>query len=572
MNYECQHSPACPGCRLIGLSLPVILEKKQAAVAEAFKLFPELRHVPIPPCAPAPSQTAYRTRVKCAVEIQGKKALIGLFRRGTHQVVDVPYCRVIVPELLPIIDDLRLRIPTYNAPVLHLDVRWSVYQKQAHVTLVTRTPTKDKRLELLAHGLMQAHTEVAGVSVRCAAGGPVVRPLSGITELVAGSLFLKEKVGSFQFRLSPGSFFQASPTAARILQEKIASWCKPLAPVGHIVDLFAGTGLFAIGTAKYAKTVTAIESTEQAADDARESAALSGVSLNVLCMPAEKIRNVLPGLHPDIVILDPPRRGASLSVLTTVGAARPSLIAYVSCDPETLARDLNVLTAHGYRIVHVEPIDIFPLTDHVETAVLLEKIESVPRIRVRHRDTYMHVSEKPFSFQKPLAEYAEYPCLIHSPPEGVTGMVVHMNSKPKKAIELQYLALVKGIPRKRGNLPCRKKTPRHLRQTYQLLSVVGGYGLVRIFASSAARWDIPRQFWRIGHPVLGDEKFGDRRTNTFLIETCGLHRMWLHLHRVTIPNPDGGSVRLCMPLPPDLRFVMRRIKRLRNYEADKAEM
>ncbi|MCX8042967.1 MAG: 23S rRNA (uracil(1939)-C(5))-methyltransferase RlmD [Desulfobacterota bacterium] len=563
-HVVCPHHPACPGCPLIELPPEAAREQKRARVAQACALFPELRSVVVHPCIPAPSLTGYRTRVKCAVDSSvGSRAAIGLYRRNTHKVVDLPQCRVIVPELVPIFDDLRTLICQTQAPIAHLDVRWSRYQKKAHVTFVTNKRAPIAPCERLATLLMQAHPEVAGVGLRRADRGPVLRPLVGKTEPIAGSPFLIEKIGRYLFRLSPGSFFQANPGAAYILQKTVATWCAEYTSAKYLVDLFAGVGLFAIGVALRGRTVTAVESAEQAAADARESATLSHVAVTVHCMPAEKTCSLLSAMHPDIVILDPPRRGAALTLLTAIGTARPSRIVYVACDPETLARDLAVLVVHGYRISQLVPLDMFPLTDHVETAVLLEHVEPVRRIRVRYRDNVMHVSEKRFPFQTPPQEYADYPCLIHSPPSGASGMVIHMKARPKKPVLLEYLALVKGIPHKKGHLPCRKKTHRSGQETYRLLSVIGGYGLVRIYCNSARKLDVLRQFWRIGHPILGDEQFGDRRANHFLTETCGLHRLWLHLHRVFLRRADGTRIRLCMPLPHDLRFVIRRLRTIR---------
>lgn len=563
----CPHCPPCPGCPQLHFSENEILKKKKEQVAEAFSLFPALRGVTVKPCVPASVQTGYRTRVKFAVgRLQKGSVSIGLFLPATHEVIDLPQCRVVSPELLPIVASLRRLIPETGAGVAHLDLRWSLYQQRAHVILVAPRGSDKKALDRLAAALIRARTEVAGVGVRFAAAGPVLRALSGTTEMLAGEQFLIEKIGQWLFRLSPGSFFQASPAGALLLHDMVRAWCIPLQPVHHLVDLFAGVGMFSVTLSGIARRTTAVESVAAAAADAQASARLSGVSLEVRAASAEKSIKVLPQLKPDIVILDPPRRGADLSVLEAVCAAQPRRIAYVSCDPETLARDLAVLLAGGYRAQQATPVDLFPLTGHVETIALLEKTSAPAKPRILYRDEHYLVAEKP----GPLSEYpapAGHFEKVYDLAAGATGIVVLSAKRDMLPVQFEYLALVKGIPHRQGNLPRispGKKEKRILQNRYRLLTVIGGYALVRIYTDSTGHARLQQQMHLIGHPILGERHFGNKRTNRFLAETCALHRLFLHLHRITLSVPGNKTIRVFSPLPSDLRLVMRRLKRIRR--------
>jgi 23S rRNA (uracil1939-C5)-methyltransferase len=580
----CPHFPPCPGCPLLALPAAAILKKKQELVAAAFSLFPVLRGAAIRDCVAAPVTTGYRTRVKFAVgRPQQDRVPIGLFLPEQHKVFDLPRCRVLVPALLPIVASLRRLIPDAGVPVAHIDLRWSVYQQRAHVTLVMPPGSAAGGLSRLAAALQQARPEVAGVSVRRAAAGPVLRALSGRTELLAGEQYLIEKIGQRLFRLSPGSFFQASPAGALLLQSLVHGWCSPLQPARHLVDLFAGVGMLSVMLAGIARRTTAVESVAEAAADALASARLSGVSLEARASSAESVCRLLPQLQPDIIVLDPPRRGADLSVLEAVCAAGPERIAYVSCDPETLARDLAALLSGGYRLREAAPVDLFPLTDHVETVALLEKAPAPWQPRILYRDARYLVAEKPVlnagcSAARAPADSigndrASAPAKLlqraYEPVAGASGIIVLRAAGDLPAVQLDYLALVKGIPHRQGNLPRSRRSARGKKMPgpnrYRLLTVIGGYALVRIRTDSTGHEELLRQLHLIGHPVLGAQRSGERRTNRFLAETCALHRPFLHLHRVTFPEAGTTTTTACCPLPGDLRLVIRRLQRIRRH-------
>lgn len=587
---RCPHFPPCPGCPLIHLPADEILRIKERRVQESLDLFPGLRNVAVKPCMPALSQTGYRTRVKFAVGQPRKDSVsIGLFLPGTHEVIDLPECRVMAPAMLPIVAVLRSIIAKAKAPIVHLDLRWSLYQSRAHVTLVVSNEYDSKSIKFLAEALMKARPEVAGVSVRMAHAGPVLRPLSGHSKLLLGDAFLIERLDKALFRLSAGSFFQADPAGALTLHGIVRRWLSAVNPARHLVDLYAGAGAFAMTLADSAKKTTAVESVRESAENARASAVLSGVSVQVVDAPAESFIQTLHTLNPDRVVLDPPRRGVDAAVLRAIGQVQPDRLAYVSCDPETLARDLAVLALFDLAVHTVIPVDLFPLTDQVEAVALIERAKKRWRPQVLYKEENLLAVEKPAHIRSTSRNASEHTLLravkdmldfntaraVYELEASVSGPVLISEGSIVPAVALEYLALVKGVPHKKGNLPVlhrRDKIRRPGEKNHYILEdVIGGYGLIKINTTSLHLHEISHQLSLIKHPVLGDTRFGDKRANRFLAETCCLARPFLHVSRISITAAEHDQVSIELPLPGELLLVCRRLKEIRDEGRRKGE-
>jgi 23S rRNA (uracil1939-C5)-methyltransferase len=562
-------------------------ERKTALVAEAVKAFPQLEGAEISACRPAPSRTGYRTRVKLAVgETRGSGPLvIGLFQPGTHDVLDIPHCLVVHPGLRPVIDALRTL--GCGCELAFVDLRWSLLEKACHVSLVTRGDNP-AGIPDLARRLMQKHPEVVGVGLR-RTSGPVPRTLSGRTEPVAGVESLAESLAGKRFRLSPGAFFQVSPVAAEWLHQEVRSWLLPGGQRGtSLLDLYAGVGAFAVSLADGFSRVTAVESVEDAAEDARASAAGSSASVHVVTAAAEDLAETIPGIAADCVVVDPPRRGAGVRVLSALGAS-PALrrAAYVACDPETAARDAYYLGGFGFRLSRVDSIDMFANTDQVESIFKIEKGSSGPAPDITECAAGVFAVFKPplvplaaglggsASLLQAAAAAAEVNGLapVYDLPADASGPVLLASGQlpalkgqlAKGTLVRKFTVLVRGVPHKKGHIRLkggRRASPPTC--SYRLDRVVGGYGLVQIEILGDYP-DTPQRFLaHIRHPVLGDEETGDRRANRFMAETCALARPFVHLSSLRIPAADGRHIALESPLPPDLLLVLRRLDQIRE--------
>jgi 23S rRNA (uracil1939-C5)-methyltransferase len=583
----CPHCPPCGGCPLLGVPVAKHPEIKRAAVAAALGRYPSLRGVEVRPCLPAPSPTGYRTRAKLAVHrLPGAdRAAIGLFAPGTHDVVDIPGCRVLHPALLPILGELRELLARTDLDVAHVDLRWARAASRAHVTLVVGGEADPVAARALAEELLAARPEVGGVGLRRAPGGKVIRAVGGVTEAVAGDPFLVEELGGARFRLSPGAFFQNDPAAAELLLGVVRDWLfgSRAGRAGTLVDLYAGVGVFAICLGREAKTVVAVEPVPAAAADALENAALNRAGLRVVVETAERSAGG-EALGPSgRLVLDPPRRGASLAVLEGIALAAPGRAAYVSCDPETLARDLDALGALGIDARVVVPLDLFALGNGVECVALLEPAGSLRRPALLWRGAGALAVEKPAA----LATHPQRPGLpslldavreaegrsdlqpAHRLDLGTSGPVLFAAGAElrrlgrlfaERKVEKHYLALVRGVPRQKGIIRDRDGGVTR----YRLEDVVGGYGLVRARPETGRQHQVRRHLASLGHPILGDERYGEQRANRFLAETCALARPFLHLSILAFEAADGDAVSLESPLPPELRLVLERLEALRG--------
>ncbi|MBI5490232.1 MAG: hypothetical protein HY905_23050 [Deltaproteobacteria bacterium] len=587
---HCPHRPPCGGCALLELPPERQLAWKRERTAEALARFPSLRGVEVRECVPAPSPTGYRTRVKFAVaRWPGERAALGLFRPGTHEVLDLPGCLVVHEGLRPVLEELRGLLGRTTTAVRHVDLRWSSLESRAHVTLVVDGPSDPRRVEDVARALVAARPEVRGVGLRTTAEGPVPRALGGATVPVVGEPYLVEAIGDTRYRLSPGAFFQTDPAAAERLHDVVRGWLAPKkGRARSLCDLYAGAGAFAIALADLADEVTAVEAVGTAVEDAAAGARLSRREVRVVRAPVERFLAGLRRGFLDRVVLDPPRRGVPANALRSLAAAGPERVAYVSCDPDTLARDLDALVPLGLAPQAVVPVDLFALTDEVEAVALLGRTRRPWRPAVLGRFGGVVAADKPAILPTHPQAAGEASLLLavreaegdeelqpaHRLDVGTSGPVLFARGDTLRAlgrafesgaVAKEYLALVKGVPHKSGRVRGEGGATRggDEETRYRLERIVGGYGLLRVSPTTGRRHQIRRHLRRIGHPILGDERYGDPRANRFLAETCALARTFLHLAAITFPGPDGHPLRVEAPLPAELELVIARLKQLR---------
>ncbi|MCK9463864.1 MAG: pseudouridine synthase [Proteobacteria bacterium] len=588
----CPHAPPCGGCPHLALPYEESLRLKRERVAEAVSRFPALSGVAPSACVAAPSRTGHRTRVKAPVAVGADgRVRIGLYAPGSHELLDLPECQVVAAPLLAVAAALRELLVGFAPPIGHVDLRASRSTGLVHVTLVSRGPVVDEDgLRALAARLLERRPEVRGVSLRRSVDAPTPRAVAGRTACLVGEPQLEERLAGRRFRLSPGSFFQADPAAAEELHRIVRGFLAPLAPMRTLVDLFAGVGAFGICLADLAARVVAVESVREAADDAAASAALSGVGLEVEPLPSERFAERLRDLAPDAVIADPPRRGLDARTIEAIGGSGARRVAYASCDPETLARDLAALAPFDLVCAEIAPVDLFALSDRVEAAALLVREPGAFSPRIFWRGGDLIAVEKPWILPTTPQE-GNAPSLTglvrraegddawspaHRLDVGASGPVLFARGRElgriggafsRGEVEKEYLALVRGVPRGKGKVATR--ATRELgggeeRTRYRREAVVGGYGLVRALPETGERHQIRRHLERIGHPILGDERHGDPRANRWMIERAALDRLFLHLERLRFPAPSGEIVEVVVPLPPELELVLDRLERLRS--------
>jgi 23S rRNA (uracil1939-C5)-methyltransferase len=254
----------------------------------------------------------------------------------------------------------------------HVVVRHARTTGQRMVVLVTNGIDIPHAQELVA----LIREKVPGVVSICQNVNTAVTPVvfGDQTRVLWGEDVIYDEIAGIQFAISPRSFFQVNPEQTEKLYGKAVEYAS-LTGDETVVDAYCGIGTISLFLARFAARVYGVEIVPEAIEDARRNAILNGI-LNVefAVGPAEVVmpRWQAEGISPDVIVVDPPRKGCDGALIRTMLELRPERIVYVSCNPSTLARDLRLLEDGGYRTVEVQPVDMFPHTSHVECVASLK--------------------------------------------------------------------------------------------------------------------------------------------------------------------------------------------------------
>ncbi len=382
-QIPCGLGIACDGCPLIHMKYRAQLDWKRQLVEGAMKSFPSLRGVEIGPVAPSAKPLGYRNTAKLVISGRFASPIIGIYRRNSHQVMDIGGC----PLHHPLINRIALavsqgiikgKVPIYNPKtrnglLRYLAVRVSELENRAMVVFVTSERSYNEIHHLAKH--LQAQVpEVAVVcqNVNSSAGNVI---MGDRDYFVTKQQTIAEAVGDVRFSISPRSFFQVNNDGARTIYSQVRKWAE-LTGSETVVDVYCGVGGISLYLASGARKVIGFESVNAAVADAEKNARLNG--LRNCRFEAGDAAELLTELHEngekvDLVVLNPPRKGCDGEVLKSAAGLAPKRIIYVSCSPQTLARDLHILAGLGYVTRAVQPVDMFPQTPHVENVALAEK-------------------------------------------------------------------------------------------------------------------------------------------------------------------------------------------------------
>jgi 23S rRNA (uracil1939-C5)-methyltransferase len=382
-GLPCPHYPHCIGCPFIDVPYPEQLTRKREIVARCLEAYPSLAGLEVPPVIAAPHRLGYRARVKLVVRASGGDIATGLYVPETHRVMDISSCAVHPRPVNQVIGYLKrkcaeLKIIPYDERVdagelRYLDLRYSFAHREVSVTLVTRH-REFPQGGPLARALTRKLSSVNGVMQNInEQRGNVI--WGDRYRVLAGRDTLLEKVGSLALAFPAGVFSQANPASAKNLYDMVAEMAA-LTGQDTALDLYCGVGPISLTLARSARLVWGIDDSLISIDAAKQNARRNGVGN---CRfhhgdVGEQISGAKSSLgRIDCVVVNPPRKGvqaATLSALAALGAQR---IVYVSCEPLSLARDLDRLLHQGYRVSRLRPSDMFPQTDQVETVALLQR-------------------------------------------------------------------------------------------------------------------------------------------------------------------------------------------------------
>lgn len=377
----CEYAGTCGGCQLQAMSYEGQLRLKEKMVMDALCRIGGLEDINIKPIMGMEEPERYRNKAQYKVSPKGT----GFYAKKSHQIVYIEDC-LNQPEssadVIRTINEMvqELNLSTYNEKnqkgYLRGVIQRSTLTGENMIILVVNGKSlshKDAIIEKLTAGI--PNLKSIFVNFNQEKGNAILGKKS---QRVWGAERIIERIGELDYAISSNSFFQINSLQTKKLYDQI----KALADLDGsqvVADLYCGAGTIGLYLANQAKEVVGIEVVKDAVLDARENAGLNNIpNARFIQGKTETILSELvkkDNFSPDLIILDPPRKGCESFLLDTIGALKTPKIIYVSCNPSTLARDLKILGEMDYEVKVVQPIDLFPGTGHVESVVLLERKE-----------------------------------------------------------------------------------------------------------------------------------------------------------------------------------------------------
>ncbi|MFH1674867.1 MAG: 23S rRNA (uracil(1939)-C(5))-methyltransferase RlmD [Pseudomonadota bacterium] len=393
IQAPCRYSGICGGCKWQFCEYEKQLEYKREHVIDSLERIGKLEDVPVRPAIPSPKRFAYRNKMEFSFsdrrwllpeelgsDAQQLDFALGLHVSGTfYKILDIEECLLqddTGNNILRDVRDYALKsgIPVYGIKThvgfwRFLMLRYSHANNEWMVNIVTSEEMREA-VQPLADMLAQKYKNIASVvnNINARKGSIAV----GEEEiLLYGRPTIEESINGFVFEISANSFFQTNTLGAEKLYATVEEYAG-LTGAETVVDLYSGTGTIPIFLSRSARKVIGIEIVESAIQDAERNCKRNNIS-NCEFLRGD-IKDLLPGISekPDVMVIDPPRSGMHPDVVKQVCALASPKIVYVSCNPATLARDLELLKEY-YHVAEVQPVDMFPHTFHIESVARLER-------------------------------------------------------------------------------------------------------------------------------------------------------------------------------------------------------
>jgi 23S rRNA (uracil1939-C5)-methyltransferase len=475
------------------------------------------------------------------------------------------------------------------------------------VTLVVhRKRVTDRAIyEAAAAELARAEPRITGVALNFHDGeSPQI--LGSETVVVLGAASAPDRIGAATHEATYGSFIQAHRGQAERIHGMVAEMLglrrdgppSSRAPGStrsgarastrpKVLDLYGGSGAIALALAEAGADVHLVESFAPAVANVEAAARKGKLAVDAEAADVASALRRLADQRTTFegAVANPPRRGMSPLARELLARLEVPLIAYVSCDPDTLARDLDHFARLGYAVTTLRPLDMIPLTDEVETVALLRR-SGLPPPRVAYEDDEVLIVDK--GAHEPTTPQGEYGASlvararllpgasaaapVHRIDVGTSGLVMLakraelapkwqavLNAESSRKI---YIAGARGVTPSKGAITRELREDGKLhpaRTRYRRLAVASGHSVLRVVPEQGRTHQIRRHLAAIGHPILGDDRYGHAPTNRFFEEKNALDRTFLHCVRLEFTHPDTGA-RLVVeaPMPGDLRAVLER--------------
>lgn len=385
---KCELYPKCGGCQLQHADYEGQLQLKHQRVIDTMQRVGKLNDVQIHPPIGMDNPWYYRNKAQVPVgeakdpEANNESRIIaGFYAAGSHRIVDMESCYIQQSGHVKVVKVIKtiaaqLGISAYDeesgrGELRHIVVRSSFHNGDMMVTLVTRS-RKLKHQEQWIRHIREQLPEVVSICHNHNAQRTNVI-FGDTTRVVWGKEFITDQIGGIEFAISARSFYQVNPVQTEVLYRKALEYAA-LTGEETVIDAYCGIGTISLFLARQAREVFGVEMVPEAIDDAKRNAELNGIQ-NVH-FEVGRAEEVIPawkqqGVVADVIVVDPPRKGCDPALIETMIAMQPQRIVYVSCNPATLARDLQLLEQSGNQTQEIQPVDMFPHTVHVECVALL---------------------------------------------------------------------------------------------------------------------------------------------------------------------------------------------------------
>ena len=384
VSAVCPVAKKCGGCSLMHLDYKEQLKYKQEKVYNCLTRIGGIQNPPMEEIVGADSPYNYRNKAQFPVGTDKEgNAVIGFYRKHSHDVVPNTRCAIQAPVNEAIMKTVEAflnekRIPSYNEEtgkglVRHIFTRVGFSTLQVMVCIVIngdKLDSSDELVERLSKVVKENGLTLSSVCLNINKKNTnVIMGEKCLT--LYGEPYIEDFIKDVKYRISPLSFFQVNPSQT----EKLYSLALEYAGLSGkeiVWDLYCGIGTISLFLAKKAAKVFGVEIVPEAISDAKENAKINGIeNAEFFAGASEDVADSLP--KPDVIVVDPPRKGCDEKLLSTILKVLPKRVVYVSCDPATLARDLKILCGNGYTLSKVRPVDQFCHSMHIETVALIQR-------------------------------------------------------------------------------------------------------------------------------------------------------------------------------------------------------
>lgn len=371
----------CGGCQLQQMNYEEQLIFKKSQIENCFQRIAKM-NVKVNDCIGMKNPYNYRNKVQIPFGFKKKEVVYGFYRQGTHDIVNMKTCHLqenIVTDILDTVKELfkKYKLDIYNEDrgtgiLRHVLIKRGFSSNQTMVVLITNVEDFPKRSDIVKE-VLKKHSDVKTIVQNI--NKRKTNVILGEKErILFGKGYIEDELLGIKFRISSKSFYQVNPVQTEVLYSKAIEMAS-LSKQDRVLDAYCGIGTISLALSQHVSEVIGVEIVKEAIQDAKNNAQNNNIkNVHFVCDDASKFMDEFTNVNEkiDIVFVDPPRKGCDESFINSLLKLQAKKIIYISCDPSTLARDIAMLS-EKYKVVEIQPVDMFPQTYHIETIVSLIK-------------------------------------------------------------------------------------------------------------------------------------------------------------------------------------------------------